>query len=245
MSHALPFTHVVQTRFSVRAGWGYQEFPLDWLEERLALFDAYCLSSLAAQTCDDFLWQVYCDAETDPAILAALEQRGRDLPQLQVALTGPGHDTPIRHVLKVVGESDRAILTTRLDSDDAIAKGYVAAIQAHGDDFIESDRSTLLLNFPRGYQLDHASGRLFFDWMPRSSFHTLFERPGGELATVLSGNHSKFHELHPTDQDDSMPAWLMVIHDGNVINTLREYYTGEADPGRLAEFGLSQSKREG
>jgi len=202
------------------------------------LFDAYCMPSVTGQTCKDFLWQVYCDAETDASILDELEGRARELSELQIALTGPEHDTPITHVAKVARGSDKAVVTTRLDSDDAISRGYIGAIQAHVDDFIQSDYPTMLLNFPRGFQLDHETGRLFFDWMPRSSFHSLFERPGGELTTVLAGNHSKFHEIHPTTHDDSIPAWLMVIHGGNVINTLREYYTGEAEPSRLAEFSL-------
>lgn len=233
------FCHVVQTRFSQRASWGYQEFPLDWLVERLELLDAFCLPSVAGQTCGDFLWQVYCDGETDPAILAELARRAEDVPQMQVALTGSGGDNPATHVLRATVASDRAVITTRLDSDDAIARPYVETIQSHADAFVEGDGETLLLNFPRGFQLDRATGRLLFDWMPRSSFHTLFERVTTALTTVLAGNHSKFHEIHPTEHDDSIAAWLMVIHEGNVLNTLREYYTGEADPSRLGEFNIS------
>lgn len=236
------YCHVVQTRFSIRAGWGYQEFPLDWLEGRLALFDAYCLPSVAGQTRGDFLWHVYCDKETDPAILAELARRAEEVPQMRIALTGPGGDNPVTHVLKATEASDRAVITTRLDSDDAIARRYVDAIQAHADAFLESDAATLLLNFPRGFQLDSASGRLYFDWMPRSSFHSLFEPVSTALTTVLAGNHAKFHEIHPTEHDDSIAAWLMVIHEGNVLNTLREYYTGEADPARLAEFSISPTQ---
>jgi Putative rhamnosyl transferase len=236
MSTTTGFTHVVQTRFSIQARWGYQEFPLDWLEDRLRLFDSYCLPSVAGQTGSDFLWHVYCDAGTDPGILAELEMRSRKVPQMRVALTGPEGDAPRTHVLRATDADDRAVLTTRLDSDDAISRHYVEAIQAHVGRFIESDKATWLLNFPRGYQLDDASGRLLFDWMPRSSFHTLFERVTTDLKTVLAGNHSKFHEIHPTEHDDSIPAWLMVIHEGNVLNTLRDYYTGEADLKRLSEF---------
>jgi Putative rhamnosyl transferase len=239
------FCHVVQTRFSVRARWGFQEFPLEWLQERLALFDAYCLPSVAGQTCGDFLWHVYCDLDTDPVVLAELEKRAKQVPQMRIALTGPGCDNPVKHVLKATVARDGAVVTTRLDSDDAIAMRYVEAIQAHAGAFLESDSETLLLNFPRGFQLDSATGRLFFDWMPRSSFHTLFERVTPALTTVLAGNHSKFHEIHPTEHDDSIAAWLMVIHEGNVINTLREYYTGEADPARLGEFSISPTKVDG
>ncbi|HET8862114.1 MAG TPA: glycosyltransferase [Solirubrobacterales bacterium] len=236
------FCHVVQTRFSLRASWGFQEFPSDWLRERLALLDDYCLPSIAGQTSDDFIWHVYCDRETDRSILDELERRAEEVPQMRIAITGPGCDQPPAHVLKATEAGDRAVITTRLDSDDAIARGYVEAIQTHAEEFIGSERQTLLLNFPRGFQLDRDSGRLLFDWMPRSSFHSLFERVSTTLTTVLAGNHSRFHEVHPTEHDDSIPAWLMVIHEGNVLNTLREYYTGEADPSRLGEFSISPAE---
>lgn len=157
---------------------------------------------------------------------------------MRLALTGPGGRTPVEHVRDDVLFGDQAVLTTRLDSDDAISIYYVDAIQAHAEKFIFGCQTTLLLNFPRGYQLDAETGRILFDWMPRSSFHTLFERPSTEIATVLSGNHSKFHEQHHTEHDDSIPAWLMVIHGDNVLNKLRQYYTGEAAPERLCDFAL-------
>lgn len=234
----LQFSHVIQTRFSVRARWGYQEFPLEWLEDRLKLFDSYCLPSVASQTTDGFLWHVYCDTATEPAILEALQERAETVPQMRIALTGPNGRTPIEHVSDDIRFGDRAVLTTRLDSDDAIAKYYVEAIQVHAARFIQGGQPTLLLNFPRGYQLDAKTGQVRFDWMPRSSFHTLLERPNADIKTVLSGNHSKLHEQYHTEHDDSIPAWLMVIHGDNVLNKLREYYTGDAPSERLRDFGL-------
>jgi Putative rhamnosyl transferase len=234
--------HVVQTRFSVRASRGFQEFPPAWLEARLELFDSYCMPSVAAQTCEDFLWHVYCDEKTDEAIMRQLRERAEQLPQMCIILTGPGSHCPSSHVVNEARLGDQALVTTRLDSDDAISKHYIEAIQRHANEFVRSDKDTLLLNFPRGYQLDTSTGRLLFDWMPRSSFHTLFERVSPDAKTVLSGNHSTFHDEHPTEQDDSIPAWLMVIHSGNVINSVREYYTGEAGLERLKDFNLDSER---
>ena len=232
--------HVIQTRFSVRARWGFQEFPREWLKGRLELFDSYCLPSVSAQTYKDFLWHVYCDEDTDAAILQELRDRAESLPQMRIVLTGPNGRAPAAHVVDDARSRDQALVTTRLDSDDAISKHYVQAIQAHAREFVNGDEETLLLNFPRGFQLDTGTGRLLFDWMPRSSFHTLFERVNPEAKTVLSGNHSTFHEDHHTVQDDSIPAWLMVIHEGNVMNKARQYYTGEAELERLADFGVAR-----
>lgn len=236
---AKSFRHVIQTRFSIQAKWGFQEFPVDWLETRLQLFDSYCLPSIASQTCGDFIWQVYCDSSTDVAILEELQRRTEGVPQMRIAFTGAEGSTVAAHALELIRPSDLALITTRLDSDDAISVHYVQATQAHIHRFLESGDASLLLNFPRGVQLNTANNRLLLDWMPRSSFHTLFERVDSDVKTVVYGNHSTFHEQHPTLHDDSILAWLMVIHGGNVLNKAREYYTGEAELSRLAEFGIS------
>jgi Putative rhamnosyl transferase len=236
---AIEFCHVIQTPFSVQVQSGLQEFPLNWLNDRLRLLDSYCLPSLAAQTCGDFIWQVYCDENTDSSILQALQKRAERLPQMRISITGPNGRAPAAHALDDTRLLDTVLLTTRLDSDDAISKDYVKAIHEYVDRFGHGGEETLLLNFPRGYQLDTATGRLFFDWMPDSNFHTLFERLKSEPTTVLSGNPSTFHNEHHTVQDDSIPAWLTVIHEGNPLKSLRTHYTGEVDIERLAEFGLT------
>lgn len=223
--------HLIQTRFSVRPRWGhYERFPRDWLLERLALFDQYCFPSVAAQTAEEFTWLLYCDESTDPEAMAELRERERALPQLQIALTG----TIMRSTLPVIDRTCDALVTTRLDSDDGIHRRYVEAIQARAPEYTGD---TWLVNFPRGYQLDHATGRLYLAWMTRSHFHTLFESPA-EPRTVLSGNHSRFHEQHPTVQDDSLDAWVQVIHDGNVKNSLLEN-AWPADPSRLDGFAAA------
>jgi hypothetical protein len=111
-------------------------------------------------------------------------------------------------------------------------------VQARADDFLASGRDTWLLHFPRGYRFDHATQTLYFEWNPRSPYHSLFERHPAESKTVLSGNHSTFHEVHPTEQDDSLSAWVQVIHGGNLSNQLRAW-APEADLRRLRDFALA------
>ena len=227
--------HLVQTRFSVRVFWGHQGgFPRDWLETRLALFEDYCLASMAAQTAEDFTWLVYCDHATDPAVMARLRALERGIPQLRIALTR-------REMIGLatrpyVDPSCDVLITTRLDSDDGVHTGYVEAIQAHAEAFMRAGHATWLLNFPRGFQLDHRTGELYFAWSPASAFHSLFEREPAGTRTVLHGSHLTMHRWHPVAQDDSLAAWLMVIHGGNVANRLVE----DAQPApveRLARFG--------
>lgn len=221
---AVGFCHVIQTLFS---------------DDSLQLFDSYCLPSVAAQTCENFIWHVYCDENTSASILRALQERSEQFPQMRIAITGPNGRTPAAHVLDDTRLADTVLLTTRLDSNDAVSKDYVKAIHEYVDGFGHGGEETLLLNFPRGYQLDTATGRLLLDWKPCNGFHTLFERLSSEPATVRSGNPSTCHEEHRTVQDDSIPAWLMVVHKSNALSALRASYRGEADIGRLADFGLA------
>lgn len=221
---AIGFRHVIQTLFT---------------DDRLQLFDSYCLPSLAAQTCADFVWHVYCDENTSTPTLQALQERAERFPQMRLCLTGPNGRTPAAHVLDDTQLADTVLLTTRLASDNAISKDYVKAIQEYVDIFGHSGDTTLLLNFPRGFQLDLATSRLLFDWKPCNGFHTLFERLSSEPATVLAGNLSTSHEEHHTVQEDSIPAWLMVVHEDSALNALGEIYRGEADIARLADFGLA------
>lgn len=226
--------HIVQTRFSVRTKWGHEHaFPREWLDHRLELFDRYCYPSLAAQTAQDFLWLLYCDESTDAEIMSVLRERERDLPQLRIALTG----TILRATAPHIDRAADVFVTTRLDSDDAIHARYLEATQNRAPDFCSQGLPSWLLSFPRGYQLDHHGGVLNFDWNPRNHFHSLFERDPASTKTVLFGNHSHFHEQHPTHQDDSLAAWIQVVHGGNVKNKLRSWAPRAPDI-RLADFGL-------
>ena len=64
MSHE--FTHLVLTRFNTAVGYAPSAKRLDsaWLRTRLAMFERYCLPSMAAQRGAAFQWIVFCDAKS-------------------------------------------------------------------------------------------------------------------------------------------------------------------------------------
>ena len=68
------FQHFVITRFSVRmrAGFGADAFPQEWLEHRLRLLRTYCLRGIAAQSASSFIWLLLCDESTDRDVLDRL-----------------------------------------------------------------------------------------------------------------------------------------------------------------------------
>lgn len=228
------FEHLVLTRFSLKTSWSWPEFPAEWLQTRLELFEAYCLPSLAAQSAADFRWLVYCDETTPDWCLEALRGFRAACPQLEVTITGQGRH-PIRMLDKLVDPAVELVVTTRIDSDDGMHVDLLSSVQEYVAPFGGSGHAQLLVNFPRGYKLDVAGGRAYHSYMDNSPFHSLLEWRDGPVVSVMSGNHSTLHQQYPTQQDHSIPGWLQVVYGGNVRNniTSREL---PADPSALAEL---------
>jgi hypothetical protein len=213
------FTHAILTRFSVRADPAASPFSGEWLAHRLELFEAYCLPSLAAQTCRDFVWFVFCDETTDSACLARLGHLGGEVEQLRVVVVTPGLPA-YREVLATTRPQDRLLVSTRVDSDDGSSTDLVARVQEYVPAFLASSQPAALLGFSRGVKWSEADGTLYATWNPHSAHLTLFERLDvqREPVTVQSGNHGFMQERYPLHVDAGPPVWLQVLHGGNVSN---------------------------
>lgn len=212
--------HLLETRFSVRLRLRKGPLPRAWLEERIALLRRFCLPSIAAQTVADFTWLLLCDESTDPEALAVLRSCEREVPTLAVELTSADR-TPRDVVRSRVRADADVLITTWLDSDDAVADTFVESIQAYAAPFAASAHGTFVVNFPRGYRLDTQAGRLYEEYMINSPFASLFERPrAGPVETVLERSHVMLPHAHLTQQDESRHAWLIAVHGGNLINRI-------------------------
>jgi Putative rhamnosyl transferase len=237
--------HIVETRFSIQMS-AERSFAPGWLEERLELLRRFCLPSIAAQTNSEFTWALFCDERTDGEALARLDELATAAPEARIVMTA-GLERGIDEGLAELIDLDADVLiTTRFDSDDAIADRYLEAVREYAAPFHRSRHPDLLVNFPRGYRLDAGRGELFGEWMNCSSFHSLLERPReGRVRTVMHGGHGRLHHEHPTQQDESLAAWAIVVHGGNAINRIRAgmprvELTGNRIPGfTLAPDALS------
>jgi hypothetical protein len=223
------------TRFNIRTsgvGWTPDQAP-GWLEGRFDLFARYCVPSVAAQTVDDFEWIIFCDVNTSDEILARIQKFD---PRIRLVLVMPeGAVTSTSHVasstLPVVSHvspvplvrlESGMVISTRLDSDDAISVHALARARSYADEFLASGHRTLLYNPLRGFQWDQKSRRLYIVSKPNSAFLTMFERveEGVPPQGPYAGNHSFMHQAFPSYQDDGPPLWMMILHGGNVRNRL-------------------------
>jgi Putative rhamnosyl transferase len=202
--------HYIITRFNIVVPeWGITT-DLLWFRRRIRLFREICYPSVVRQTCQNFEWIVLFDHRTDQDIsefsrITPLMIRENWLTELQAYLAGK-----------------RMLLTTRLDSDDALHQDAVATIQQQA--------AMGWNNLTLGYVKDE-TGRLWLKRDEANQFLSLKER-GNKTALCVSHGAVRGR----ANQIDDKPYWLHVQHGGNVIPTER-YYQMQQVENDLREFG--------
>jgi hypothetical protein len=213
--------HLILTRFNIWnpfSGSDDRRLSEDYLTHRLALFERYCLPSVAGQTCDAFRWVIFFDEETPSGIkkkvAASLDKFDHVFPVYMTREDGVAFDSRVWPFIPSQAIDDRRyLLTTRLDNDDAVATHFVQTIQASvrlGDDF---------LNLPRGYRYVQATNRVYESVHPSNTFASRIEdRSRGEPATVLNVDHMQIEKSGRVRQVRGDPCWVIVVHETNVSN---------------------------
>jgi hypothetical protein len=215
MSSPAPFDHVILTRFSVRM-FPDTVFTDDWLAYRWGLFRDALMASLGRQSVDTFTWLVFFDAQSPDWL--------RDL----VAETGTGRFTPIWHDGPWVHEPIRSavdavtsrpyLITTRIDSDDAVSRYFVEDVQSR---FAEQESQ--YVNLMHGVQIDRST-QLFGAHFAENGFISYIEKriPDEPPRTVFwCMAHEESSNFAPVLNVVGPPRWMQVIHGSNVANSVR------------------------
>lgn len=225
MAPARPFSHVLLTRFNTRLA-GAAPPGDDWMAERMRLFETYCMPSVYRQTSTDFDWLVFLDAATLPRWRTRVEAMAQHSGFRPVFLDGPFDAGHASRAIAGLGLGRAPhLMTTRLDNDDALAPGFIAAVQR-----AFRPRPLEFLNFPLGYQL--AGDRVFLRPYLASSFVTLVEEAGAQPWRTV---HFVGHHLvgrYPVRQLRAGPAWLQVVHGTNLANEVRGIPVGGSAAAR-------------
>jgi hypothetical protein len=193
-----------------------------WLDARLRLFRDWPLMAVRAQVRPPDPWLIFVDAETPLSDRDALGREVEGLAEL-VPVAGPLEDGRVRElVAERLGPEVRSLVTARLDSDDAIAAGYLARVWEAAEGWQG------FVNAPLGYRI--CAGRLVRCRDRSGPFLSFVERLGRGLPrTVLQVPHHEAERRGPVLQLDGPPAWLQVVHGGNLANRFRGW---PADAGR-------------
>ena len=112
----------------------------EWLEHRFALFESYCLPSVASQSCKYFQWIVLFDSKTPEVYRDRIEGYRVLCPQLVPVFVEQENGRFFAEVFRdevcrllrqaqQPAQNPSRVLTTYLDNDDALAVGFVEDVQ--------------------------------------------------------------------------------------------------------------------
>ncbi|MGD8168357.1 glycosyltransferase [Herbiconiux sp. P16] len=207
------FDHFVVTRFSVRFTEEPHSHPEEWLRYRLAFFTELACVSLAQQAGNPrFRWLVFFDSVREPWFQEAIDELAAGLFE-PVWIDRPFFSAVADEVMARTTAAH--VITTRLDSDDAVARDFIAAVQA---EFAPTDR--LAINFDHGLQYER--GGILRRYTHRSNaFLSLIERYDGAspLSTVFARPHGSIADFAPVRHVGGAPKWLVVVHGSNLLNS--------------------------
>jgi hypothetical protein len=204
----------------------------EWLGGRQRLFEQYCLPSVVAaeQSSPSVTWVVLCAVDS-PASLRTFTAHLQQLHPWIVPLYVEEHprmgDIVVGISKRTAKEPCHFLLTTRLDSDDAIGGNFVedlhrAAMRSLELEVIGERQLPALINFPIGYQA--VGGRLYLssDWgNPFLSF--LEERSDNQsIIGCYPYPHRDLHKSARTVRQliASGPSWLQALHGDNEANVV-------------------------
>jgi Putative rhamnosyl transferase len=219
--------HFVLTNFNIRFDFGRRDpegelvdlrdarvRTPEWLEQRFRLFEGFCLPSLTNQTCLDFTWLLgYDPVGTPPEHQRRLRSYESAFANLRLV---PEATSFSQAVAGYLGSRRCRLLTTRLDSDDALHRTAIARLQEHA----AGDRLEFL-NLLLGYSYSYPDGRIRLRRDENNHFLSLAENfAGGAPRTAVCVSHRRAAELAPVRQLGHRPGWLEVIHDRNLKNVL-------------------------
>lgn len=219
--------HLLLTRFSAVPAPGAPPAPEAWLRYRLAFFYDACLPSVLGQRgAAPVTWLVLLDDRCTDAFRADVEELARG------AFEPLWTHEPFRRDSFAAAVAARArapyLITTRLDSDDALASDMLATVQGC---FAEQER--MFVNLPRGVQVDR-SGAVYRSDITSGPFLSLIERrvAGRAPETVYVAKHARARGHAPLRQVRAPVMWAQVVHDDNVSNIVNGWRT---HPGVLAD----------
>lgn len=210
-------SHFVLTRFNIASPG--REAPIrnspGWLERRFALFEQYCLPSMAAQTARDFVWLIYFDENTPQQFRNRIE-RARGECAFTPRFVGPFSVEQAKDDVQAIlsGPHD-LVLTTRLDNDDAVSNDFITRIR----NAAEGAESGTVLNFTYGLAMN--AGRIYTASDHSNPFTTMVERQVSRPQTVWSAQHHELGQKYRVIQIEAPPVWLQVVHGENVTNRIR------------------------
>lgn len=234
-----PFDHFIITLFNLKNfldGSNQESIWLQWTEDRIKLFQEFCLPSVVNQTNKDFTWLLYFDISSPLAIKEYVHDITRNYPFIQIIYANSYEGFLKQYIddLKLKTTSNW-VLQTRFDNDDILHQCAIDTIQAKA-----KLKHQTFINLSSGYTFEQSSGYLSHYFYSMGPFLTIVEDTNKVMQGIYKVNHWQWPGLKlsigleflkrikiiKTDVVFYLdkPLWIQYIHQNNMHNSSNRGY---------------------
>jgi hypothetical protein len=228
--------------FRGRAGLTEENYDA-WCESRVALFRTFTLPSILAQENHDFRWFIGFDTEPNAHVLGLLKELHRHdfiVPVAHNNRPGPGNDGLFADAVSrliLCSSDDEPVCTTRIDTDDCLARSFMRIVRDEATAKIGSAGLPFAIDLASGAQYSRVPyEQCFMLTYKNNPFLSVIEKPAPPLKTAMGFAHYDAEKLMSVFRvETAKPMWLQVIHGGNAANRIRPEAV-EAEIDLMSDF---------
>ena len=236
------FQHFLLTPFNALPSW-LASFPdKTWHKHRFKTFDKYCYPSVREQSNQNFKWIVIFSDNTPKVNKEKIEKYEEYENFIPIYIPEDKHPDEVPHevIQKYLRNNTSYIITTRIETDDALCRDYVEMVQQYFD-----KQEFEFINFSNGYVWNMNTYEIYLDKQPSNPFISLIEEIDNKknidrfpvpydkyhkypvirnrrFVTVWNGiSHPEFKKIGPYKDIEAKPSWLQGIHGENLVNKPR------------------------
>jgi len=236
------FQHFLFTPFNALPSW-LASFPDEtWHKHRFKLFDQFCYPSVIGQSNQNFKWIVVFSVNTLEVYKRKIEEYAEYENFIPIYIPEDKHPDEVPHevISKYLLNDKSYIITTRIETDDALCRDYVEMVQQYFD-----KQEFEFINFSNGYVWNMNTYEIYLDKQPSNPFISLIEEidniknidrfptpydkypkypviTNRRFVTVWNGiSHPEFKKIGPYKDIEAEPSWLQGVHGDNLVNKPR------------------------
>lgn len=218
------FEHYLITRFNLKnPNWDVtknnEELLNDaWMEDRMWLFENFCLPSVTSQTNQNFTWLLYLDTTTSEKYKTKIFDLTSGIENVKVFFIN-GMNEFYPQIQKTITDNTKPyLITTRIDNDDVISRFFIDEVQKKFD-----SQDFLAVDIIKGYSLQikpiYILGKKEHVFNPFISLIEKNENP----KTVWFNDHTQWKKESRIIQVTNKRLWMSIIHEKNKVNEFDGY----------------------
>lgn len=218
------FEHYLITRFNLKnPNWDVtknnEELLNDaWMEDRMWLFENFCLPSVTSQTNQNFTWLLYLDTTTSEKYKTKMFDLTSGIENVKVFFIN-GMNEFYPQIQKTITDNTKSyLITTRIDNDDVISRFFIDEVQKKFD-----SQDFLAVDIIKGYSLQikpiYILGKKEHVFNPFISLIEKNENP----KTVWFNDHTQWKKESRIIQVTNKRLWMSIIHEKNKVNEFDGY----------------------